>query len=518
MDVNNARSKVLALRLQRRLTNKVNDGHNFVGSFFKALYSKTILCLSILFAVAVFASMWNVSHLTEVLVQTQALQNAKLYAQSLTESRSLYSAEVVKRAVAESQTEASHDYAMHPGNIPLPATFLIELGERIRGGPEDISVRLYSSYPFPWRKETGGPKNKFEEEALTALTKNPQEPFYRLDRSGNSLTFSYAQADVLRPSCVGCHNTYPGTPKTDWKVGDVRGILEIVQPLDAIAQRTQRGLRDLFLMLGILSCLALVGIGIVIARLRSISQELERRVVERTAQLQTVNSELAEAQEKSERLLLNILPASIAKRLKEGENQIAQSFPEATILFADIVGFTELSQRVGAQQLVDFLNQIFSGFDTLCDQYSLEKIKTIGDAYMVVGGLPERRDDHAEGIADMAIAMQHQIRAFNYRNETKITIRIGVHTGPVVAGVIGQKKFIYDLWGDSVNIASRMESHGVAGKIQVSEVTYELLKGEYHLEFRGNIKVKGKGKMNAYFLNHRLPRVVNRPSFKEAFM
>ena len=474
-------------------------------SLLQVLYSRTILCLTVLFGLAVVASLLSVSHLTEGLIRIQALQNAQLYANALTESRSLYSDEAVKRAVMDNQIRATHDYTMHPGTIPLPATFLIELGERIREGPSDIAVRLYSDYPFPWRGDQGGPKNSFEVEALRNLRQDAKQPFFRLQRDGSKLTFLYAQADILRPSCVGCHNTYPGSPKTDWDVGDVRGVLEIVQPLDALAQRTKRGLQDLFLMLGILSLLALIGIGLVIARLRNISQELERRVLERTAQLQEANVSLADAQEKSERLLLNILPESIADRLKEGEQQIAQSFPAVTILFADIVGFTELSQRIEAAQLVGFLNEIFSGFDILCDQYELEKIKTIGDAYMVVGGLPKERENHAEAIAEMAIAMQQQIRAFNYRNNTQMAIRIGINTGPVVAGVIGQKKFIYDLWGDAVNIASRMESHGIPGKIQVSESTYQYLKDDYSLELRGTVEVKGKGPMTVYFLHCRSP-------------
>ena len=158
-----------------------------------------------------------------------------------------------------------------------------------------------------------------------------------------------------------------------------------------------------------------------------------------------------------------------------------------------------------------YLNEIFSRFDLLCDQYELEKIKTIGDAYMVVGGLPKERENHAEAIAEMAIAMQHQIRSFNYRAGIDIKIRIGINTGPVVAGVIGQKKFIYDLWGDAVNIASRMESHGIPGKIQVTESTYHQLKDQYHLELRGNMPIKGTGDMNVYFLHHRLPSLPSRP-------
>ena len=209
---------------------------------------------------------------------------------------------------------------------------------------------------------------------------------------------------------------------------------------------------------------------------------------------------LREEREKSESLLLNILPEAIADKLKEGHSHIADGFPEATILFADIVGFTKLSETISPQDLVQLLNKIFSSFDALCAKHDLEKIKTIGDAYMVVGGLPMPRKDHAEAIAEIALDMQQEIARFNARENANLSIRIGINTGPVVAGVIGTTKFIYDLWGDAVNTASRMESHGIPGAIQVSATTYQLLQDKYLWKERGIIYVKGKGEMMAYLL------------------
>ncbi|MEG4486745.1 adenylate/guanylate cyclase domain-containing protein [Microcoleus sp. D2_18a_B4] len=209
---------------------------------------------------------------------------------------------------------------------------------------------------------------------------------------------------------------------------------------------------------------------------------------------------LREEQEKSEKLLLNILPKAIAERLKQNETTIAEYFPEVTVLFADIVGFTALSAVMNPIDLVELLNKIFSGFDLLCERHGLEKIKTIGDAYMAVGGLPEPRADHAEAIAQMALDMQAEIARFNASHNKYFSIRIGIHSGPVVAGVIGIKKFIYDLWGDTVNIASRMESHGLPWRIQVSETTYKLLEHKYVFQERGTIQVKGKGAMKTYLL------------------
>ncbi len=205
-------------------------------------------------------------------------------------------------------------------------------------------------------------------------------------------------------------------------------------------------------------------------------------------------------QAKSEQLLLNILPMPIANRLKQQEQTIADDFPSATVLFADIVGFTELSGEVSPIELVEILNVVFSEFDYLAEKHSLEKIKTIGDAYMVVGGLPTPSLTHAEAIAHMALDMLDTIEQFAKETGKNFQIRIGINTGPVIAGVIGTKKYIYDLWGDTVNIASRMESQGLPGKIQVTSAAYHLLKQKFSLESRGLIDVKGKGQMECYLL------------------
>lgn len=219
--------------------------------------------------------------------------------------------------------------------------------------------------------------------------------------------------------------------------------------------------------------------------------------------LESASQKLVAEREKAERLLLNILPESIAKRLENEQQTIADSFEEATVLFADLVNFTNLSSQISPVELVSLLNEIFSRFDRLLERYGLEKIKTIGDSYMVVGGLPLPRTDHAEAVAEFALDMQQEIQDFNAEKGQSFSMRIGINTGPVVAGVIGLKKFIYDLWGDTVNTASRMESHGVPGYIQVSSATYERLKDKYIFQERGVIYVKGKGEMTTYLLNSR---------------
>ncbi len=209
---------------------------------------------------------------------------------------------------------------------------------------------------------------------------------------------------------------------------------------------------------------------------------------------------LKEEQEKSERLLLNVLPAPIAQRLKNGEEPISDSFDDVTVLFADIVDFTPFSENLLPADLITLLNGLFSCFDELAKKYGLEKIKTIGDAYMVAGGMLIPNKNNAEAVAAMALDMMEAVARFSNQLGTPLDIRIGINTGPVIAGVIGKEKFIYDLWGDTVNTASRMESHGMAGRIQTTESIYARLHEKYEFEARGVIHIKGKGDMRTYFL------------------
>ena len=205
-------------------------------------------------------------------------------------------------------------------------------------------------------------------------------------------------------------------------------------------------------------------------------------------------------QEKSENLLLNILPREIAAILKNEQRTIADQFDGASILFADLVGFTPLTAELPPVEMVELLNEVFSQFDSLVEKYDLEKIRTIGDNYMVAAGVPRRRPDHAQAMAGMALEMSEYLRRRPSRNGKRLEFRIGINSGPVVGGVIGRKKFVYDLWGDAVNIASRMESQGVPGKIQITRETYEIIKQEFVCEPRGTVVVKGRDAMETWYL------------------
>ena len=204
--------------------------------------------------------------------------------------------------------------------------------------------------------------------------------------------------------------------------------------------------------------------------------------------------------ENANRLLLNILPLKVAQLLKSREGVIAEKYDDVSVLFADIVDFTRYSRAKPPDQLVSKLNEIFFRFDELTDRAGLEKIKTVGDAYMVVGGVPEPKSRHAETIAVLALDMLSTIKEIERDEGTSFSLRIGIHIGPVVAGVIGKSKFAYDLWGDTVNIASRMESSGTANSIQVSEVVYEILKEKFRFKNRGMVDIKGVGPMETFYL------------------
>jgi len=229
------------------------------------------------------------------------------------------------------------------------------------------------------------------------------------------------------------------------------------------------------------------------ATIQEHSENLEELVKKRT-------KELSAEKQTSERLLLNVLPQPIADRLKGGAEVIVDRFEAVTVLFADIVGFTSLSSRVPPEQLVGMLNELFSEFDKLAEKHGLEKIKTIGDAYMAVAGAPEPCADHAQRAAKLALAMRDHVNRIARERGIELSMRIGMHTGEVVAGVIGIQRFAYDLWGDTVNTASRMESHGLPGRVHISAVTADLIKGMFDLEARGPVDIKGKGIMETFLI------------------
>ena len=233
----------------------------------------------------------------------------------------------------------------------------------------------------------------------------------------------------------------------------------------------------------------------------SLEKKRLRDLDKKHLELLNQEKELLEIEQlKTEKLMLNILPRPIAERLKRGEKNISGSYPEVTILFSDLVGFTKMSSQTSATDLVKLLNDLFSRFDKRAEALGVEKIKTIGDAYMAVAGLPIPRPDHAQLCAELALGMFEDLKAFNQENGKELNMRIGLNSGPVVAGVIGFTKFSYDLWGNTVNTASRMESTSQPGRVQVSPATYEAIKDDYLLEDGGLMECKGLGEILTHLL------------------
>lgn len=227
--------------------------------------------------------------------------------------------------------------------------------------------------------------------------------------------------------------------------------------------------------------------------------ERDRRMVFHQALVIAEQSaEIQREQEETERLLLNILPASVSRRLRSGESPIADSYSSVSVLFADIVGFTPLAAAMRPTEVIEFLSELFVSFDGLVEERGLEKIKTIGDAYMAVGGLPDPLEGHAVRVVDLGIEM---IRALSARRDgPSLSLRIGVHSGPVAGGVIGRRRFAYDVWGDTVNLASRLEQQGVAGRVHVSEATGALIAERFTVQPRGPVELRGHGAMNTFFV------------------
>ncbi len=262
------------------------------------LYKHTILVLSIIFCGGTLFALWYLSHATTTLMQSAALQGTTLHVETLLELRNLYTSEVVDR-VRGHNIEVTHDYLHKPGAIPLPATFSMELGRRVSLHDSGMVMRLYSNYPFPWRKD-GGAHDDFERQALVALQAHPQQPYYRFEDFQGRASLRYARADVMRAECVSCHNSRPDSPKRDWKVGDVRGVLEIIRPLDRVMVQSRADLRDVFILFGALLALGLGALTLVITRLRRVSVDLEDQVAQRTEELHSQQEELRQSNEELE--------------------------------------------------------------------------------------------------------------------------------------------------------------------------------------------------------------------------
>jgi class 3 adenylate cyclase len=328
---------------------------------------------------------------------------------------------------------------------------------------------------------------------------------FQKGRSGNTSMVSFAPLEV---------------PGVKWTIATRMDESEILAPMNSLIRNLLLLILGVIAVTGVLSRIAAKSLATPIRNLAAAAAGIARGDLSARADIhrkdevgdlgESFNSmaesieaktrTISEKNRENEALLLNILPQPIADRLKSGEGTIADHFAEVTVLFADIVGFTVLSSKIPPGEVVDFLNNLFTRFDALAIQVGVEKIKTIGDAYMAVAGIPHPTTDHAARVAELALGIVEETRQYGQERGMDISIRVGLNSGPVVAGVIGSSKFIYDLWGDTVNVASRMESHGEAGQIQVTRPVFEALNGKYQFEPRGTIDVKGKGEIETWLM------------------
>ncbi|NEP13851.1 MAG: adenylate/guanylate cyclase domain-containing protein [Symploca sp. SIO2C1] len=471
-----------------------------LGYLLNLLFKQTILMLTILFCIGVGIAVVNMSRLSSNLIKSQAIQNSAFYSQAIREARTVYSSEVVNRIEPFHKITITSDYKAKKGAIPLPATYLIELGKRISAQNQGMLVRLYSDYPFQQRLEQGetGPQDDFELEALRQLRQNPKEPFFRLEEFRGSQALRYATADIMKPSCVACHNTHPDSTKTDWKVGDVRGVLEIIEPLDTLIAQTHVGLRGISIMLGGISLLGISGITLVIARLRQTANELELRVRERTVDLAQANTELGKSNALIRHVFGRYLTDTVVTKLLEDPERLKLGGErrKITILTSDLRGFTAISEQLPPEEVVQILNLYLKHMADVITKHEGTIDEFLGDGILVLFGAPTiKRDDALRAVA-CAVEMQLAMVSVNAQIQElgfpAVEMGIGINTGEVVVGNIGsEKRTKYGVVGSQVNLTYRIESYTLGGQIMISEST--LKEAGSIVKISGHKEVKPKG-------------------------
>jgi adenylate cyclase len=469
-----------------------------LNGFVRLLLKRTILILTLMFCVGVGLALSSMYRLSSTLIESQALQNADSTAKSINEAFAFYSDAAADRVKKVKDISVIPDYLTKEGAIPNPATFEIELAQRISEKYDGMNARVYSDYPFPLRKAQGGARDDFEKKALLALRQKPRQPYYRQETFQGRTSLRYAEAIIMKSSCVACHNTLPESPKKDWQVGDVRGVLEIDQPLDSLIEQTRKGLMETFVMLGGISLLGLSGLTLVIGRLQQTAKELEGRVRERTADLAVANTDL----EKRNGLLRQVFgryltDEVVANLLERPEGlRLGGERRKVTILTSDLRGFTSLSERLSPEEVVHILNLYLDDMANVISKYQGTIDEFMGDGILVLFGAPTVREDDAARAVACACAMQLAMGDVNKKMKEldfpQLEMGIGINTGIVVVGNIGsEKRTKYGIVGSQVNLTYRIESNTTGGQILISEQTFN--DAGSIVEISGQRQVKAKG-------------------------
>ena len=445
----------------------------------RLLLRRIVLVLTLMFCIGGGIAISNMSRLSAGLIEAQALQNAALYIESFNQAISLYSDTAADRVQAVG-LEPTHAYLTEDGAIPLPSTFAIELSDRI-SERDEVSVRFYSDYPFPWRKDKGGgPRDQFEQTALSSLRQNPKQPFFKYETINGHMMLRYGEASIMEPTCVTCHNTRTDSPKRDWEVGDVAGVWEVNQPLDNLVTKVRSSLRETTLMLGGFSLLGVSGLTLVVGKLRQTNRELEDRVEARTADLAHVNSDLSKRNQLIRQVFGRYLSDDVVTNLLEtpeglklgGDRRII------TILTSDLRGFTALSEQLQPEDVIHILNFYLEQMADVINKYQGTIDEFMGDGILVLFGAPTVRSDDAIRAVACACEMQLAMGAVNERMKAlklpRLQMGIGIHTGEVVVGNIGsEKRTKYGIVGSQVNLTYRIESYTRGGQILISDATLQ---------------------------------------------
>jgi adenylate cyclase len=462
------------------------------------LLKRIILVLVLLFCIGAGLAMANMSHLSARLIEVQAVQDLSQHAQALNQAIDLYSSAAVDRAKTVPGVTVTHNYLNYSGGIPLPSTFAIELGDRISEQDSQMSARLYSDYPFPWRKDRGGPRDAFEKEALQYLRQNPGKKFSRLEKQGEHTVLRYGEASIMRQTCVACHNTHSDSPKKDWEVGDVGGVWEINEDLDDFMQRVGSELRSTFAMLGGISILGLSGLSLVVGKLRQSNRELEGRIKERTVDLEQANDDLGKRNQLIRQVFGRYLSDEIVMNLLEHPEglKLGGERCKVTILTSDLRGFTALSERLQPEEVINILNLYLEHMADVINQYQGTIDEFMGDGILVLFGAPITRSDDAVRAIACACAMQLAMGAVNERlkamNVPPLEMGVGINTGEVIAGNIGsEKRTKYGIVGSHVNLTYRIESYTKGGQVLISEET--LREAGPSVKINGKKQVQPKG-------------------------